>query len=71
MLTVDEMPKHRHTVGKFATMQGGGGWNTEKIGGAQLNDAAVTDGYTEYAGTSKAHNNMPPYIAIYLWRRTA
>lgn len=36
-----------------------------------MNDAAAGDGYTEYAGTSKAHNNMPPYIAIYLWRRTA
>lgn len=71
VLTVDEMPKHRHVVGKFATMQGGGGWNTDKIGGAQLNDAAVNDGYTEYSGNSKAHNNMPPYIAIYLWRRTA
>ena len=71
MLTVDEMPKHRHRVGKFATMQGGGSWSCDKIGGAQLNDASVSDGYTQYAGTSKAHNNMPPYIAVYLWRRTA
>ena len=71
VLTVDEMPKHRHAVGKFATMQGGGSWNSDKIGSAQSNDAATNDGYTEYAGISKAHNNMPPYIAVYLWRRTA
>ena len=71
VLTVDEMPKHRHRVGKFATMQGGGTWDCDKIGGAQFNDAAAGNGYTEYSGTSKAHNNMPPYIAVYLWRRTA
>ena len=71
VLTVDEMPNHRHTVPKFATMQGGGTWDVDKIGGAQYNDAGVGNGYTEYAGNSKAHNNMPPYIAIYLWRRTA
>lgn len=71
VLTVDEMPKHRHTVRKFATMQGGGSWDGDKIGGAQRNDAATGNGYTEYSGTSKAHNNMPPYIAVYLWRRTA
>ena len=71
VLTVDEMPKHRHRVGKFATMQGGGTWDCDKIGGAQLRDSKVADGYTDYAGTSKAHNNMPPYIAVYLWRRTA
>ena len=71
VLTVDEMPKHRHRVGKFATMRGGGTWDCDKIGGAQLQDAKVADGHTDYAGTSKAHNNMPPYIAVYLWRRTA
>ena len=71
VLTVDEMPKHRHTVGKFATMQGGGGWDNDKIGGAQSNDAAAGNGYTQYTGGDKAHNNMPPYIAVYLWRRTA
>lgn len=52
-------------------MQGGGTWDVDKIGGGQLNDASTPNGYTEYVGTSKAHNNMPPYIAVYLWRRTA
>lgn len=72
VLTVDEMPKHRHRVGKFATMQGGGSWfGTDKIGSSQSNDAAVDDGYTEYTGGGDAHNNLPPYIAVYMWRRTA
>lgn len=38
VLTVDEMPSHRHEVRKFATMQGGGTWDIDKIGGSQYND---------------------------------
>lgn len=28
-------------------------------------------GETSEAGESVAHNNMPPYLAVYMWRRTA
>ena len=26
---------------------------------------------TEYVGDSAAHNNMPPYLAVFVWKRTA
>lgn len=70
-LTIDEMPSHRHEIDKFTTMQGGGSWINDKVGGAQANDSGASYGWTKYTGNNMAHNNMPPYIAVYIWRRTA
>lgn len=28
-------------------------------------------GYTNFTGSSQPHNNMPPYIATYVWKRIA
>lgn len=65
-LTVDEMPSHTHYVR-------GSGFNQ----GAGLT-ASVSDSSDAYrplaassAGGNAAHNNMPPYLAVYMWKRTA
>ena len=29
------------------------------------------DGTTSSTGGGAAHNNMPPYLAVYMWKRTA
>ena len=36
------------------------------------NNTGYSDGYHfEFTGGSQPHNNMPPYITVYMWKRTA
>lgn len=65
-LTGNEMPSHYHLI---AMNQAG----ESEYWGPMC--AAMQDGYmvnmTKPAGGDQPHNNMPPYIAVYMWRRTA
>lgn len=65
-LTVNEMPSHYHLI---AMNQAG---ESEYWGPIS---AVMQDGHTanmtKPAGGDQPHNNMPPYIAVYMWRRTA
>ena len=65
-LTGNEMPSHYHLL---AMNQAG----ESEYWGPMC--AAMQDGYmvnmTKPAGGDQPHNNMPPYIAVYMWRRTA
>lgn len=67
-LTVDEMPKHNHKIGNLNATGKATPFMT-----VQAQDKRGFDGnvQTMYAGGSKAHNNMPPYLAVYMWKRTA
>ena len=70
-LTVNEMPGHTHT----AYTQGG--WGAGLLGSGMFrvdaNSPANTwaDSATSATGGGRAHNNMPPYITCYMWKRTA
>lgn len=69
-LTINEMPKHRHSYNDY--------WNTA-AGGSSVTRHAVAfedigaknGGGTNSTGGDQAHNNMPPYLAVYMWKRTA
>ena len=67
-LTTSEMPSHNHTLDNYNTTGG-----TTSFMTVQANDKKGYSGNvnTLYTGGNKAHNNMPPYLAVYMWKRTA
>lgn len=62
-LTVDEMPSHTHKQSIGST--------------AMTGNAPLVNGFNSFgedtgaAGGDQPHNNMPPYLAVYMWKRTA
>lgn len=64
VLSVEEMPKHSHKV-----------WGGTEVSSLNVNGYALTSDYltnqyaTIEAGGDKPHNNMPPYLAVGIWKR--
>ena len=69
-LTAAELPDHTHTfryTGQSETI----GVNAIKLHQAASNQYnAYSGGQSSNCG-GQAHNNMPPYLAVYIWKRTA
>ena len=69
VLTVAEMPSHNHLI-----YMGNGSYNPSGIWGARdvynLSSAASAS-ITGDAGGYQPHNNMPPYLVVYIWKRVA
>jgi hypothetical protein len=72
-LTANEMPAHAHYM---ASGNAGGDSTWEPDVGSYLIDSVTTDKMTYWAqlgmndaGGGVAHNNMPPYLAVYIWKR--
>lgn len=66
-LTIDEMPSHNHTWGwRNSAASGNSTWNS--AGSDKTGTSSDIIGNT---GGGKPHNNMPPYLAVYMWKRTA
>ena len=75
-LTVDEMPSHNHTMAYGPDSSGGITGFPYGIAEGCATNSAGGRGYTTNLGTFSAgggqpHNNMPPYLAVYTWKRTA
>lgn len=69
-LTVEEMPNHAHI--QYLRFQGGSDASTyayQTLGNSSWGTAS--SGNTSGTGGGKAHNNMPPYLAVYMWKRVA
>lgn len=69
-LTVNEMPKHSHNLP--VDKQYGEATSTEKDRINLSSGIAYNNGYASNdTGANQPHNNMPPYLTVYMWRRTA
>lgn len=72
-LNVNQIPSHTHTLKYEVPVWGGG------TGQFQFNTGGVWQGSSTYptntvnnnTGGGQAHDNMPPYLSVDMWKRTA
>ena len=72
-LTVEEMPSHNHSLSdqidknsiKLGSMGGDTNYALSKRAASYDHNLA-----TNNTGGGAAHNNMPPYLTVYMWKRT-
>lgn len=74
-LTVNEIPAHAHALNIYNGTSGSGGgvvgWNGNGGGDHYVaQDAGGTSGHS-HSFNGLSQNTMPPYLAVYMWRRTA
>lgn len=73
-LTKDEMPRHNHTYNSSFTVQSYEGVGVSGIpqGASAWGSYSPAHWFTiQETGNNEPHNNLPPYYAVYIYRRTA
>jgi hypothetical protein len=63
-LSVAEIPSHTHGFTAHQTTSG----SNNRTGGGAL--SASASGTTAATGDGGAHNNLQPYVVVYMWKRT-
>ena len=79
-LTVSEMPSHQH-IGVKVAKNYLTAWATENAGSSNgfelssLFKSGLEDNLNkfsgDYSGGDQPHNNLPPYLAVYMWERVS
>lgn len=73
-LTINEMPSHCHTLTPFVDVRQGDGQtnsNSASIGSHLGGNITKANADVSYTGGNVAHNNMPPYLVVYIWKRVS
>lgn len=63
-LTIGEMPSHTHDY--YRMKSGGTTWWVQGKEGTIFSQEIIK---TDHSGNGQSHNNMPPYRAVYMYRR--
>ena len=72
-LAVNQIPQHTHNMANWlrgdASSSGSPGWTGYALKAQAHGLSEIVN--TMPTGGGQAHNNMPPYVAVYVWERTA
>lgn len=66
LLTVDEIPSHFHTSYGWAAVADGSG---DYVTFGATDNPTTQSKNTRTTGGSQPHNNIPPYLVVYMWKR--
>jgi len=72
-LTTNEMPSHNHSASGGGSNTDGGNGNYGSGGVAMYNNTSWTWNNISIGSTGggASHNNLQPYITVYMWKRTS
>ena len=69
-LSINELPSHEHPYITVSSIQFDLN-NYNMASGFNVQNEGTGIAYTNAVGGNQAHNNMPPYITVYVWKRVS